>query len=636
MNSGTGLNILQKAMPDRYFDVGIAEQQALLFAAGLAIQGSRPVAAIYSTFLQRAFDQIVHDVCLQSLPVVLAMDRAGLVGDDGPTHHGVFDIAYLRPLPNMTLMAPRDEAMLVHMLHTALRHDAGPVALRYPRGEAVGVPLPVQPERIPIGTGRAPARGRARGHRRLRHRRAGRRSAPRTCWRRAAWTSRSPTRASPSRSTRSCSPGSPRSTTCSSPWRRASWPAASAARCGSRSPTAARAPRILRVGLPDAYVTHGAPKLLHAEVGYTAEHVAERIQAAVLDPRGSLASAVSRCSARTSSERVATSARPADSTPCSPSAACTRPARAPRRRCIAGDVHLGAGRLRAQKPGQLVRRGRARSTSRSRRRTCRAEGSSWRTRSTRSGSRSPAAARSTSAPRPAGSRTACCSAGPRTWSRSTSPTGSSRWRCATDERVTVIERVNARAVDPALLPYAPDLVVADVSFISLTKVLPAVLACCAPRFDALVMVKPQFEVGRGRIGKGGVVTDPALRREAIVAVAGAAQAEGAAVLGFASSGLPGPAGNRETFAWLAEGGRAGGGGRPRGRGARRWSRDRHRAHAPAGERHRGRARLPPRRRAARGRDAALRRRGDLQARARAGPDELRSTRRSRSRSTSAS
>jgi 23S rRNA (cytidine1920-2'-O)/16S rRNA (cytidine1409-2'-O)-methyltransferase len=126
-----------------------------------------------------------------------------------------------------------------------------------------------------------------------------------------------------------------------------------------------------------------------------------------------------------------------------------------------------------------------------------------------------------------------------------------------DERVTVIERVNARAVDPALLPYAPDLVVADVSFISLTKVLPAVLACCAPLYDALVMVKPQFEVGRERIGKGGVVSDPALRREAIVTVAEAARALGASVLGFASSGLPGPAGNREAFAWLAEGGRAG-------------------------------------------------------------------------------
>ena len=126
-----------------------------------------------------------------------------------------------------------------------------------------------------------------------------------------------------------------------------------------------------------------------------------------------------------------------------------------------------------------------------------------------------------------------------------------------DQRVTVIERVNARAVEPGGLPYRPDLVVADVSFISLAKVLPAVLACAAERFDALVMVKPQFEVGRDRIGKGGVVRDPALRRAAIVAVAEAARAEGAAVLGFASSGLPGPAGNRETFAWLAEGGRAG-------------------------------------------------------------------------------
>jgi len=124
-----------------------------------------------------------------------------------------------------------------------------------------------------------------------------------------------------------------------------------------------------------------------------------------------------------------------------------------------------------------------------------------------------------------------------------------------DARVTVLERVNARSLDPRTLPYAPDLIVADVSFISLTKVVPAVLACAAERFDALVMVKPQFEVGRDRIGKGGVVRDPALRREALVSVAEAARAEGASVLGFASSGLPGPAGNRETFAHLAEGGR---------------------------------------------------------------------------------
>jgi 1-deoxy-D-xylulose-5-phosphate synthase len=153
MNSGTGLNILQKAMPDRYYDVGIAEQHAVLFAAGLALQGAKPVAAIYSTFLQRAYDQIVHDVCLQKLNVVFAMDRAGLVGDDGPTHHGAFDISWQRCLPNIVLMAPRDEAMLIHMLRTALLYDDGPISLRYPRGEGEGVRLPRRPREIEIGRG---------------------------------------------------------------------------------------------------------------------------------------------------------------------------------------------------------------------------------------------------------------------------------------------------------------------------------------------------------------------------------------------------------------------------------------------------------------------------------------------------
>jgi 23S rRNA (cytidine1920-2'-O)/16S rRNA (cytidine1409-2'-O)-methyltransferase len=132
------------------------------------------------------------------------------------------------------------------------------------------------------------------------------------------------------------------------------------------------------------------------------------------------------------------------------------------------------------------------------------------------------------------------------------------WRLRGDERVTVIERTNARSITIGDLPYRPDLIVADVSFISLTKILPAVLACADTRFDALVMVKPQFEVGRDRVGKGGVVRDPALRREALVGVAGAARRQGAAVLGFASSGLPGPKGNRESFVWLAEDGRRGG------------------------------------------------------------------------------
>ena len=130
------------------------------------------------------------------------------------------------------------------------------------------------------------------------------------------------------------------------------------------------------------------------------------------------------------------------------------------------------------------------------------------------------------------------------------------WRLRGDERVTVVERANARALEPAMLPYAPDLIAIDVSFISLTKVLPAVLACADERFDCLAMVKPQFELGRGRVGKGGVVRDPELRREAVAAVAGCGRALGAAVVGYAPSGLPGPAGNRETFVWLAAGGRA--------------------------------------------------------------------------------
>jgi 1-deoxy-D-xylulose-5-phosphate synthase len=153
MAGGTGLTSLQKECPEQYYDVGIAEQDAVLFAAGLAIQGAKPVCAIYSTFLQRAYDQLVHDVCLQKLNVVFAMDRAGLVGDDGPTHHGAFDVSYFRALPNVVVMAPRDEAMLIHMLHTAIAHDDGPIAFRYPRGTAEGVPLPDRAREIPIGSG---------------------------------------------------------------------------------------------------------------------------------------------------------------------------------------------------------------------------------------------------------------------------------------------------------------------------------------------------------------------------------------------------------------------------------------------------------------------------------------------------
>jgi 1-deoxy-D-xylulose-5-phosphate synthase len=154
MPSGTGLDVFEKAHPERMFDVGIAEQHAVTFAAGLATEGLRPFCAIYSTFLQRAYDQVVHDVAIQNLPVRFAIDRAGLVGADGATHAGAFDVAYLTCLPNMTVMAAADEAELVHMVATAAAHDSGPIAFRYPRGEGVGGALPERGEMLPIGKGR--------------------------------------------------------------------------------------------------------------------------------------------------------------------------------------------------------------------------------------------------------------------------------------------------------------------------------------------------------------------------------------------------------------------------------------------------------------------------------------------------
>jgi 1-deoxy-D-xylulose-5-phosphate synthase len=292
MNSGTGLSLLQKAMPDRYFDVGIAEQQAILFAAGLSLQGLKPVAAIYSTFLQRAYDQLVHDVCLQKLNVVLAMDRAGLVGDDGPTHHGIFDIAYLRCLPNIVLMAPRDEAMLVHMLHTALLHDEGPIALRYPRGEGTGVPLPAAPEAIPIGTGEILCEGQQEG-------------APARAGRRVALIgygtgvgkaleaaeelrgSEIAVTVADARFAKPIDAGLMAQLAAEHDLLVTIEEGVLAGGFGSAvwetlNETGTTA-RILRVGLPDRYVTHGKPALLHEEVGFTGERIAERIAAAISD-----------------------------------------------------------------------------------------------------------------------------------------------------------------------------------------------------------------------------------------------------------------------------------------------------------------------------------------------------------------
>jgi 1-deoxy-D-xylulose-5-phosphate synthase len=278
MNSGTGLSKLQVAEPEHYFDVGIAEQNALLFASGLSLEGIRPVVAIYSTFLQRAYDQIVHDVALQKLPVVLAMDRAGLVGDDGPTHHGVFDIAYLRSLPNIVLAAPRDEAELVHLLRTAVTWDGGPFGLRYPRGAGPGAALPEHASVIEVGRGevlsdgdRVALVGYGTGVQLARE---------------AAVVLESTTGIRPTVvDARFCKPLDGQlldelakehellvtleEGVLAGGFGSAVWEHFEQA--------GGAVPQILRVGLPDKYVTHGKPALLHAEVGFTPERVARRI-----------------------------------------------------------------------------------------------------------------------------------------------------------------------------------------------------------------------------------------------------------------------------------------------------------------------------------------------------------------------
>jgi 1-deoxy-D-xylulose-5-phosphate synthase len=291
MNSGTGLSLLQVEEPDHYFDVGIAEQQAVLFAAGLALEGAKPVCAIYSTFLQRAYDQIVHDVCLQRLNVVFALDRAGLVGDDGPTHHGAFDIAYLRCLPNIVLMAPRDEAMLTRMLRTALTYDGGPIALRYPRGEGVGVPMPRTIAPIEIGRGevlregdRVAIVGYGTGVQKALEAADllaeggldvtvadARFVKPLDGQLLGALAAEHELLVTVEEGVLAGGFGS------------AVWECLNDA--------GGHVPRILRVGLPDRYVAHGKPALLHAEVGFTGKAIAQRIEAAIAAGTGALASA---------------------------------------------------------------------------------------------------------------------------------------------------------------------------------------------------------------------------------------------------------------------------------------------------------------------------------------------------------
>ncbi len=282
MAGGTGLQKLLEELPDQYYDVGIAEQDAVLLACGLALQGAKPVCAIYSTFLQRAYDQIVHDACLQKLDVTFAMDRAGLVGDDGPTHHGAFDISYMRCLPNIVLMAPRDEAQLVHMVHTAIAHE-GPIALRYPRGTAIGAPLPEAPELIPIGTGETLRRGERVA---LLGYGFGVKvaldAANELAERGISATVADARFAKPldTELVNRLAADHELLVTIEDNAIAGGFGSGVLEHLEETQGPGERA-RVIRVGLPDRFVTHGKPALLHEEVGLTGEAVAERVLAAL-------------------------------------------------------------------------------------------------------------------------------------------------------------------------------------------------------------------------------------------------------------------------------------------------------------------------------------------------------------------
>jgi 1-deoxy-D-xylulose-5-phosphate synthase len=283
MAGGAGLQKLADERPDQYYDVGIAEQNAVLMASGIALQGGKPVCGIYSTFLQRAYDQIVHDVCLQSLDVTFAMDRAGLVGDDGPTHHGAFDIAYFRSLPNVVAMAPRDEAMLVHMLHTGIAHE-GPAALRYPRGAAVGVELPGEPETIPIGTGETLRNGEKVALLGYGTGVGVALSAAEILGEQGINPTVADARFVKPLDTElveRLAVSHDLIVTIEEGVLQGGFGSAVIEYLEDNFANPGERARVLRVGLPDRFVTHGKPQLLHEEVGYTPEAVAQKVLEAV-------------------------------------------------------------------------------------------------------------------------------------------------------------------------------------------------------------------------------------------------------------------------------------------------------------------------------------------------------------------
>ena len=495
MTQGTGLEAFERRFPDRFYDVGIAEEHAAVFAAGLAIGGMRPVVALYSTFLQRAYDMLMQDIGLQHLPVVFAVDRAGLVGDDGPTHHGAFDMSFLRVVPGMTVMAPSSQEELQRLLATALTLD-GPAAVRYPRGLAA--PFAPLEEIEPRGgwTRRGAAGGLRRRARRRRHRRGHR---PRGCAAPGGRRHHADRGGRPLRQAAGHGVAAAARRLAPPPGHRRGEHARRRVRqCRARGGRLVRGSRALR-----------APGRVRPARRAHASACRHRAHAAGRGARGS------RPEPGADARQVGL---PCASgwTCCSSSAASSRPGRRPAPPSWRGRSPSTARVV--DKPGTQVG-GEAVLEAAPRKRYVSRGGDKLDTALTRLGVDVSGEEVIDLGSSTGGFVDRLLQGGAARVIAVDVGYGQLDWKLREDPRVTVLERTNARGLTPERLPFAPSFVTADLSFISLTVALGPVLECLRAGFRGLVLVKPQFEAGRERVGKGGVVRDPAVHADVLERVA---------------------------------------------------------------------------------------------------------------------
>jgi len=527
MPDGTGLNLFADRFPERCFDVGIAEQHAVTFAAGLAATGIKPFCAIYSTFLQRGYDQVVHDVALQGLPVRFAIDRAGLVGADGPTHAGAFDVGYLSNLPGFVVMAAADEAELVHMVATAAAHDAGPIAFRFPRGEGVGVEMPEKGQPLPIGKGRIVKQGKtvallrmpeggrgAGGAGAFDHRR--RRAVLEAAGPRPDPDPRHDARDADHR--RGGGEGRFRRPCAASPGRRGR------ARSWAEGPHHDAAGHLHRSGRAGEDVRRRAA----GRQG----HRRDRAEGAGRRQGGGRGrgrrAGVSLISTRLDQRLVELGLAPTRS----------------RAQALVKAGAVTVDGAPASKPSQGVAEGTEIAVN--------AAALPWVSRAALklvhaldAFGLDPSGAVALDVGASTGGFTEVLLArgATRVYALDVGK-GQLHPTLAADPRVVSLEGVNARAIPEGLVPEV-DWVVSDVSFISLEKALPGPLALAKPGAVLVALIKPQFEAGPDRVGKGGIVKDAAVHEEVRARIRAFLQGSGWAVLGEADSPILGGDGNAE-------------------------------------------------------------------------------------------